>query len=101
MVSTELQCIIEGISRDDIALRLIRSVEEVQALCQSLLEDLAAAEQPEGMADASLGQLMLATPPDLMEMEDWDFSFLDTQFNGLGSMEPMSWMFGDSAPQWQ
>lgn len=136
MVSTELQCIIEGISRDDIALRLIRSVEEVQALCQSLLEDLAAAGQPEGMADASPGQLMLATPPDLMEMEDWDFSvgsrahaiarrirlprdsgplrfcsnslltmppsqFLDTQFNGLGSMEPMSWMFGDSAPQWQ
>ncbi|PKS11291.1 hypothetical protein jhhlp_003053 [Lomentospora prolificans] len=102
MVNIELDCIIQGVEKNELAQRLIKAVEEAEEVCLSTLENMLSAGQPEGAVDGGIEHMTLATPPDLMEMEDWDFSLLDTQFNVLGSPEPTAWVFGapQELPRW-
>ena len=72
LVSTQIECLIDGVEREEMVLRLVSTAEAGEERCLKILEEQVAEGQPEGIVDDGMSHMALSTPADFMG--DWDFS---------------------------
>ena len=106
LVSTQIEALVQGVSKDEIPKLLIQAAEEAEENCLSILEPRAAKGQNEKVSDDVESESMTSVP----DMgEDWDYmvsvdsafpmcialigacQMTDANFN-FADMEPVSWM---------